>query len=57
MLGRLLSIFRRATPAKTPEMVTLEERLAAAEARITRENRQYEDRLRDRRSPGQAAPR
>lgn len=57
MLARLLSIFRRAMPAKTPEMLTLEERLAAAEARISRENRQYEDRLRDRRTAGPAAPR
>ncbi len=38
-------------PAQSPEMVSVEGRLAAAEARIKLEERQYSERLKDKRMP------
>jgi hypothetical protein len=52
MLRAVLAFFRRPLPkpGKSAEMLTLEQRLEAAEAKVNRETRQYEERLHDRRA-------
>lgn len=49
MIRAFLSLFHRSGDVKTPEMVSVEARINAAEARIKREDSQYTERLRDKR--------